>query len=49
LPRQAVRDAPPYDSSVPLDRNQELRIYKHYRRASYWQSEAKQGTPELRQ
>lgn len=39
LSRQAVRDAPPYDSSVPLDRDQELRIFKHYGRASYWMSE----------
>lgn len=39
LTRQAIRDAPIYDSSVPLDRDQELRIFTHYGRASYWESE----------
>jgi len=39
LPRQALKDAPPYDSSVPVDRSQEVRLFKHYGRASYWMSE----------
>ena len=41
LPRQALQDAPPYDSSVPVDRNQEIGLFKHYGRASYWTSETK--------
>jgi hypothetical protein len=32
LDRQAVRLAPPYDSSVPLDPDMELRIFEHYGR-----------------
>lgn len=48
LNRLALQDAPPYDSSVPLDRDQELRIFKHYGRASYWESEATPSTAESR-
>ena len=36
LTRQAVKDAPPYDSAARLERQQEAGIYKHYRRATYW-------------
>jgi hypothetical protein len=32
LVRQAVKLAPPYDSSVPLDPELELRIFEHYGR-----------------
>jgi hypothetical protein len=32
LVRQAVKLAPPYDSSVPLDPDTELRIFEHYGR-----------------
>jgi hypothetical protein len=41
LTQQAVRDAPPYDSSVLLDRKQELRIFKHYGYPGYWADEHK--------
>lgn len=55
LSRQSVRDAPPYDSAVPLVRNQERRIFEHYGRASYWavdekkhaNTEYKSGTSAL--
>ena len=40
LTRQAVKDAPPYDPAVPLDRRQETGIHEHYGRAGYWASEA---------
>jgi hypothetical protein len=36
LTRQAVKNAPPYDSAAQLGRQQEAGIYKHYRRATYW-------------
>ena len=41
LTRQAVKDAPPYDSALPLDREREMGIYNHYGRAGYWTTEAK--------
>ena len=39
LTQQAVKDAPPYDSTAPLLRNDEVRLYKHHGRASYWADE----------
>jgi hypothetical protein len=41
LTRQAVQDAPPYDSAARLNREQEASIYKHYERPGYWAGEAK--------
>lgn len=35
-PRQAVKDAPAYDSAKPLDRQQEMRLYMHYGKVGYW-------------
>ena len=43
LTQQAVKDAPPYDPAVKLDRQQELEIHKHYGRRGYW---AREATPE---
>jgi len=37
--RQAIRDAPRYDPSVPLQRNSETAIYRHYGLAGYWTQE----------
>lgn len=34
--RQAIKDAPPYDDDVPLDRDAEGTIYNHYRRHGCW-------------
>ena len=34
--RQAVQDAPPYQSEVQFDRVREADIYKHYKRVGYW-------------
>jgi PRC-barrel domain len=39
LTRQAVKDAPPYDPAVQLDRRQETGIYQHYGRPGYWAAE----------
>ena len=41
LTRQAVKDAPAYDSSAPLDRQQEIDIYKHYGHPGYWAGDDK--------
>lgn len=41
LTRQALKDAPPYDSAISLDREQEALIHEHYARAGYWATEAK--------
>jgi hypothetical protein len=41
LTRQAVKDAPPYDSSTQLDRGQEMGVYKHYGRPEYWAEDTK--------
>jgi sporulation protein YlmC with PRC-barrel domain len=40
LTRQAVQDAPPYDPTVQLDREQEIDIFKHYGHPGYWIDEA---------
>lgn len=39
LTRQAVQDAPPYNSAEQLTREQELDIFKHYGRTAYWADE----------
>jgi len=36
LTRQAVKDAPTYDRTEILDREQEENIYRHYGRPGYW-------------
>lgn len=41
LTRQAVKDAPPYDSKAQLDRTQEVHIHEHYGRSGYWAAEGK--------
>jgi hypothetical protein len=41
LTRQAVKDAPPYDPAVSLDREHEMCIYEHYARAGYWATEGR--------
>ncbi|MGA7180332.1 MAG: PRC-barrel domain-containing protein [Thiobacillaceae bacterium] len=45
LTRQAVKDAPPYDSSAQLDRKLETDIYQHYGRPGYWADEVKREAP----
>ena len=36
--RQSVQNAPPYDSSIQLNRTQEIGIQEHYARPGYWAS-----------
>ncbi len=40
LTRDALQQAPRYDPAVPISREAEVAIYKHYGRAAYWPSEA---------
>jgi len=48
LTQQAVKDAPPYDRTVPLNRNQEMHLYKHHGRAGYWADEVEHSSPPHR-
>ena len=41
LTRQAVKDAPAYDSAAQLNREQEVDIFKHYGHPGYWDDEMK--------
>lgn len=41
LTRQAVKEAPTYDSTAQLDRTQEMDIHEHYGRPGYWAAEVK--------
>jgi hypothetical protein len=41
LTRQSVKHAPPYDVAVALNREQEMGIHQHYKRAGYWTGEVK--------
>ena len=36
LTRQSVKDAPAYDPAEPLDRQHEMRLYRHYDQPTYW-------------
>jgi len=49
LTRQAVKDAPPYDSAVELDREQEIGIHEHYGLPAYWSAEAHRPATPLSQ
>lgn len=44
LTQNEVKNAPLYDSSMPLNRELEIKMHQHYRRAGYWQRE---GTTEF--
>jgi sporulation protein YlmC with PRC-barrel domain len=48
LTRQAVKDAPPYDPALTLDRAKEIGLHKHYERAGYWADEVKLENPQFR-
>ena len=48
LTRQAVKDAPPYDSAVTLDREKEIGLHNHYERAGYWAEEVRLENPQYR-
>ena len=38
LTRRSIQDAPVYDPDMPLNRQEEMDIYTHYRRPAYWSS-----------
>ncbi len=40
LTRQAVKDSPAYDPECPLDREQEVALFRHHQRAGYWTDQA---------
>jgi hypothetical protein len=44
LTQQAIKAAPPYVPSAPLERQYEERLYRHYDRVGYWVS----GAPQTR-
>jgi sporulation protein YlmC with PRC-barrel domain len=47
LTRQAVKDAPPYDSATALDRSGEINLYNHYKRDGYWAGKVRLENPEI--
>jgi uncharacterized protein YrrD len=49
LTRQAIKDAPPYDSTAQLNREQEAAIHAHYDTPGYWTSEASETKQAMRQ
>lgn len=43
--RQQVKDAPPYDSSIQVDRMHEVSVYRHYGSMAYWVKEQVPDAP----
>jgi hypothetical protein len=43
LTRQAVKESPPYDSAVDLDRRQDICFHEHYGLPSYWAAESQRA------
>ncbi len=41
LSREALKDAPPYDATAPLDRGQETDLFEYYGRPGYWVPDVK--------
>jgi hypothetical protein len=46
LTQQAVKDAPPYESVMPLSREQELALHNHHDRIGYWADKIELENPE---
>jgi sporulation protein YlmC with PRC-barrel domain len=46
LTRQAVKDAPPYESAAELDRQLERAIHEHYGRPGYWSTGTSRRQPQ---
>jgi hypothetical protein len=44
LTRKTIEDSPRFDSSYALNRQQELDLYRHYQRPSYWEREKRRET-----
>jgi hypothetical protein len=47
LTKDAVKNSPPYHARNQLDRDEEIRLHRHYRRPGYWASEVKLENPEF--
>jgi sporulation protein YlmC with PRC-barrel domain len=47
LTRRAVKEAPAYDSSLPMSREHEMNLYRHHTRTGYWAEEARLENPEF--
>ena len=47
LTRESVKDAPSYHSVGALDRDSEISLHKHYKRAGYWADEVKFENPQF--
>ncbi len=45
LTQQAVKEAPKYDSTVPLNREHEMALHAHHGRAGYWAAETRLESP----
>jgi hypothetical protein len=43
LPRQAIQDAPRFESAAELNRQQEQDFYRYYKRPNYWEREHQRG------
>lgn len=48
LTQQAVKDAPAYDPTTPLDRQREIDVHAHYGRAGYWADDLKRDMDRSR-
>jgi len=48
LTREAVKNAPPYNSARTLDRHEETSLHSHYGRAGYWAREVELENPQFR-
>ncbi len=47
LTKDAVKNSPRYHARNQLDRDEEIRLHRHYRRPGYWASEVKLENPEF--
>jgi len=47
LTREAVKEAPAYDSLLPPDRDHETNLYRHHGRVGYWADEVRLQNPEV--
>jgi hypothetical protein len=48
LTRQVIKDSPPYNPGVPLNREQEAGMHGHYGRAGYWAREPNHAAVQTR-
>ena len=47
LTRQAVKEAPAYEPTLPMIRDHEVALHRHHGRAGYWAAEVKLQNPEF--